>query len=247
MQTNRVDEAIFSFYRRVLAFNTVHRKRVMKILILGAGKFGLRALKLLGNADKTADVTIVEKRRYVCMSLKLQNISCVCADGIDYLTENLNRTEDVDWIVPSIPVHVAFEWIKRKLLPNYGVKMLAVPAKIRQRLPNVMVGRDKGIYVSYADFICPAGCAEPDELCTFTGKPRPGILFKELGSIRHRGYHSIVVQSKQLAPGIGGYQSQDLFRALRLVRESNVPVLLSTACKCHGVMHALEVGPSTAV
>jgi len=217
----------------------------MKILILGAGSFGMRALKGLGVLDSTTALTIVEKRRYICMSLKLQDINSVCTDGIDFLANNLNKPDDFDWIVPAIPVHVAFEWVKRKLSENKTVKVLNVPGNIRERLPNLMRADDQGVYMSNADFLCPANCSEPDEACSYTGKPRPRILFRELASIRHKGYRSIVVQSKQMAPGIGGYESQALFRALRLTRESKVPILLSTACKCHGVMHAFKVASRT--
>ena len=212
----------------------------MKIWILGAGKFGLQALKRLGRLKPAPEMKIVEKRRYLAMSLKLQEYDSVCADGIDFLVENLNTPSNVDWIVPAIPVHVAFEWVKRKLANAKSIKMLKVPEKIRQRLPNVMDGNDYGIYLSNADFLCPPDCCEPDEFCTYTGKPRPRILFRELASIQHKGFRSIVVQSKQLAPGIGGYEAQALFRVLRLARDGNVPVLLSTACKCHGVMHAFK-------
>jgi len=212
----------------------------MNVLILGAGKFGLHALKHMGALASTTAMTIVEKRRYLCMSLKMQDFNSFCADGIDYLADNLNQPEDFDWIVPAIPVHVAFEWVKRKLPETKTVKVLGVPDKIRQRLPNLMNADDQGVFMSNADFLCPVNCSEPDETCTYTGKPRPRLLFRELASIRHRGFCSIVVQSKQLAPGIGGYETQALFRALRLVSESNTPVLLSTACKCHGVMHAFK-------
>lgn len=217
----------------------------MRILILGAGSFGMRALKQLGVLESTSALTIVEKRRYICMSLNLQDIDSVCGDGIEYLIEYLKSPDDYDWIVPAIPVHVAFEWVKRKLPETKTVKMLSVPENIRQRLPNLMYADDRGVYMSNADFLCPVNCSEPDDACSYTGKPRPRILFRELASIRLKGFRSIVVQSKQLAPGIGGYQSQALFRALRLTRESNVPVLLSTACKCHGVMHAFKVTSRT--
>ena len=212
----------------------------MKTLIIGAGKFGLQALKKLDALDGITALTIVEKRRFVCMSLQLQDINCILADGIDYLTENLNSPTDSDWIVPAIPVHVAFEWVKRKLTAKNRFRTLKVPDNVRQRLPNVINGKDNSIYISYADFICPPNCTEPDEFCTYTGKPRPRILFRELASIKHPRFRSIVVQSKQLAPGVGGYESQALFRALRLARDSHRPILLSTACKCHGVMHAFD-------
>ena len=212
----------------------------MKTLIIGAGKFGMQALRKLGALEGVTSLTMVEKRRFVCMSLQMQDINCICADGIDYLIENLNTPDDSDWIVPAIPVHVAFEWVKRKLTAKNRFRSLKVPDNIWQRLPNAIIGKDRSIYISYADFLCPPECTEPDEFCTYTGKPRPRMLFRELASIQHPGFRSIVVQSKQLAPGVGGYESQALFRALRLARDSRRPILLSTACKCHGVMHAFD-------
>ena len=215
----------------------------MKIWILGAGKFGLKACKALGSSASANEITVVESRRYLCMSLKLQNFNSVCADGIDFLVESLIHPDDSDWIVPALPLHVAYEWVKRKITPAQTVETLKVPEKICQRLPNVVYGDDGQIYTSNADFLCPPDCPEPDQVCSFTGKPRPRILFRELASLRYKGFRSIVVQSEQLAPGVGGYSAQSLFRALRLVRESRTPVLLSTACKCHGVMHAFALTP----
>ena len=56
------------------------------------------------------------------------------------------------------------------------------------------------------------------------------------------GLKGIVIQSRQLAPGVGGYAPSELFEVLSLVRSAETPVLLSTACKCHGVINAFEVG-----
>ncbi|MGD8613081.1 MAG: potassium transporter, partial [Desulfobacterales bacterium] len=94
--------------------------------------------------------------------------------------------------------------------------------------------------LSIADFKCPANCSEPDDICTHTGKPRPMILHEFLKSIQPKGFTSIVIRSHQLAPGVGGYTPAALFDALDQIKKMQSPVLLSTACSCHGVMNAFK-------
>jgi hypothetical protein len=95
--------------------------------------------------------------------------------------------------------------------------------------------------MSIADFECPENCPEPAGKCTHTGKPRPYRVYEKLAGIEYGGCRSIVVQSHQLSPGVGGFKPKALFQALEAVAVAERPVLLSTACTCHGVMHAFEV------
>jgi hypothetical protein len=94
--------------------------------------------------------------------------------------------------------------------------------------------------VSHANFICPDDCPEPDDYCTITGESRPPALYNMLAGLNMPGFHSTCIVSSQLAPGQGGYQWRTLLRALEDVKAHPGKVLVSTACKCHGVIHALE-------
>jgi len=132
---------------------------------------------------------------------------------------------------------------KKNLSTKYLIQQNKVPEDIAIALPNVIRGQKGELYMSYADFICPDKCSEPVNVCTYTGKPRLGILHQRLESIEYKNYRSIVIQSIQLAPGIGGFQPKDLLNALKKVLAINSPTLLSTACKCHGVMHAFAMKP----
>ncbi len=209
------------------------------ILIIGAGKFGLKAADALRRKNPFAEITIVEKNSKTCCRINNLSFNIVCMDGIDYLVNHLKEYDDTKWIVPSIPVHVAFEWIKIKLSGNYRLEEMDVPGKLAITLPNVFKGENGQIYISNADFICPDNCPEPEEICTYTGRPRPCILYKRLASIQYNGFRSVVIRSSQLSPGVGGYTTDRLFNALSDITASkNMPILLSTACKCHGVMHA---------
>jgi hypothetical protein len=125
-----------------------------------------------------------------------------------------------------------------KIKDRYVLKTTPIPEEVIMSLPNVFKGKMSEIYMSIADFICPDNCPEPEEFCTHTGKKRPFTLYKKLESIKYYNFRSVVVRSRQLSPGIGGYSPGALFHALDVIKDSTIPVLLSTACRCHGVMHA---------
>ena len=211
-----------------------------RILVMGAGKFGLKAVRVLAQKIHNR-TTVVDADPDRCEALTGEGIHAVCADGIAYLDDRLKDPDPPDWIIPAIPLHVAFEWLQTTLPEGTTLDLLAVPEQVREQLPNPMAGTAGQIYISYADFICPDDCPEPAEICTFTGKARKGILHRTLAQIQHADYTSVVLRSRQIAPGLGGYRSDDLFTARAGVLAATGPVMFSTACKCHGVMQAFRI------
>lgn len=212
-----------------------------KILILGAGKFGLKAAKAARCRWPGSDILVVDQDVQACREMAKQQIKVVCEPGIIYLARTMQETHRPDWVIPCIPVHVAYEWIKQCMAPRYRMETLPVPGEIAGMLPNTMNGTDGALYMSNADFICPDNCPEPDDICTYTGKPRPRVIHQVLAAINYENYKSVVVKSRQIGPGVGGYKSKDLLRALNQILDAGSPILLSTACKCHGVMHCLKI------
>lgn len=208
--------------------------------IIGGGKSGKKAARDLCKANPAENITVVEKKVLTCDQLSKLGFEVHCADGIQYIAQNLHSVDDPDWIVPAAPVHVAYEWIKIKLQVKYNLETLAVPPEINNVLPNPIAGKGGQIYVSNADFICPEHCSEPQDICTYTGTTRPRILYDFLGALRHDSFRPVVVRSRQLAPGVGGFRPLDLFAALAEIESEASPVLLSTACRCHAVMAAFK-------
>ena len=213
------------------------------IWIIGGGRFGVKAGKMLKRKNPDIDITIVEKNNNICNQTKKLSLKTVCMDGIAYLAKHLKGPDFPDWIVPAIPVHVAYEWIRIKLSEKYRLETIEVPDKLITTLPNPLKGKKSELYISNADFICPENCPEPDEMCTYTGEPRPRILHRFLESLHYNDFHSVVIHSRQLSVGIGGYKPRALFDALTEVTNYRTPILLSTACRCHGVMHAFKISP----
>lgn len=206
--------------------------------IIGGGKFGLKAARALSKTTSSTNVTIVEKQKTVCMQLDQLGFEAVCMDGVQYLERNLTNAHFPDWIIPAIPLHVAYEWISAKLSRTHPVQKCAVPIDVINALPNPIQAETGQLFISIADFECPESCPEPDKICTYTGKPRPMILHDFLKSIQLNDFKSIVIRSHQLAPGAGGYRPRTLFETLNAVETAQGPVLLSTACSCHGVVNA---------
>jgi hypothetical protein len=165
----------------------------------------------------------------------------VCAEGASYLEQVLDKETGPEWIVPAAPIHVAFEWVRRQLTRTGAVEVIAVPSEVEAILPNPKRGSEGQLFISYADFRCPEHCTQPYDLCTWTGKPRRGLLYRTVEEIVFQDYRSIVVRSHQLGPGIGGYQAEALRKSLNEVTQANSPVLYTTACLCHGVMHAFTL------
>ena len=213
----------------------------MKIWIIGAGKFGTKAVDSLNRHQTAARLTVIDQKSWGSESIDHSKADFVIDEGVEYLHEHLNRSGDPDWIVPAIPIHVAYEWVRRTLEETHIFKPVEIPEAVFKLLPNPIKGTNGKVYISNADFICPDDCMEPEGVCTCTGRPRPRVLHEFLSVSDFAGFRSVVVHSVQLSPGVGGYSPSALYEALSHVRHSKTPVLMSTACKCHGVMNAFRI------
>jgi hypothetical protein len=211
------------------------------IWILGAGKFGQKAVKAVRRRSSKTDVTVIEKSANICRQAAQSSYRIICMDGIDFLTENLKDPKQPDWIIPVVPIHVAFEWIQKKISADHQIEKLTVPDQLVTSLPHTWQGENGRLYISNADFLCPDNCPQPEEFCTYTGEPRSCNLYQKLESLEHSDFQSIVIRSWQLSPGVGGYRPIDMFNALNKVLQSKKSILLSTACDCHGVMDAFKI------
>ena len=215
----------------------------MVFWIIGAGKFGSRAAHYLTGKDKDARILLIDSNPDTLKGWKGQ-VDTVQADAITFLERHLDGGNDMtlpDWIVPAIPIHVAFEWIRCTLKSNLHVTPISVPENLTSFVPHPVWGKNGELYASYAKFTCPEDCPEPPGLCTVTGKPRKTDLYHVLEKVEIKDFRSVVIRSRQLAPGVGGYTAHALINARNETGQSEGKVFVSTACCCHGVVHALHV------
>jgi hypothetical protein len=205
------------------------------IWIIGLGQFGLHAVRYLSQKNKDIQFVLVDAVEANLMQAAGPNRSLELADGVVFLERNLHTDREPGWIIPAVPIHLAAEWCLVRQKPE-GFSRVILPAEIKQLLPNPMEGHKGDIYVSHADFRCPADCAEPRDVCTVTQKPRKRNMFEVLADIKMPAFQSLVIRSHQLGPGIGGYRPVMLFELLERVKQAGSNLLVSTACRCHGVV-----------
>ena len=210
------------------------------VWILGAGRFGTIAAERLSARVPPRQIQVIDHRSDRLAGLP-EGVDAVIGDAVAYLATHLGTGSDPAWIVPAVPVHVAWEFIRMRLADPVSLEALAPEADLVAALPNAMKGGGGAIYTSIADFLCPDNCPEPAERCTHTGRQRPMELYQSLPDIAGDRWISVVIRSRQLAPGVGGYSPRALHDALERVKAADRPVLLATACRCHGVLHCLKM------
>lgn len=210
------------------------------IWIIGGGHFGRHAVAAFQRARPAAAITVVEKEPQTDPP---ENVRCVEDDGVAWLARHLTEAATVSRIIPALPLHLAAEWLKA-VLTQQGIafQTIRLPDSLLRRLPHPTRQNQFQAVISHADFLCPAHCREPDTICTVTRKPRPQPLFQLVQDLEHAPFIPLVIRSRQFAPGAGGFFPEDLrhFYQEALSRRKT-PLLIGTACKCHGIVDGLII------
>jgi hypothetical protein len=190
-----------------------------------------------------ADFLVIDERsdRLAALAGDL-GVRTAASDAIRYLADR-DFNDDL-WIVPAVPVHAAFQWLLRGTELSSRAASIPVPELVDSQVPNPYRVTDGTVYASYATFLCPDACSEPEDRCTHTGQPRLGNLFDDLSRISVPDFQVSVLRSWQLAPGVGGYTAGQLGQFRRRVLRRKGGHIVATSCRCHGVINALEwTGP----
>lgn len=211
-------------------------------LILGAGKFGRLALGRLSKEDPEAGFLVVDRNPqalHATQGLSTAAVELVEMEAAAFLTKNLRDNSSWDWLIPAVPEHLAFSWLRQGPLAGPDWETVAVPPELTTLTPVAIRGREGELYLSRAAHLCPDDCSEPEE-CPITGESRETPLYAELAALDLPGYIIEVVSSRQLAPGVGGYPPERLLALARDLIRLEGKILVATACRCHGVVHGLE-------
>jgi hypothetical protein len=210
-----------------------------EIWIIGVGRFGQIAFQRLSDAGKDRHFVLVdpvaEKLRW-CNSA---TATLVVSDGIEFLEKHLKKGRKPDWIIPALPVHLAAEWFLLHLGPT-RLKRVPLPSELDVLVPNPIRGSEGNLYVSHADFKCPADCDEPRDICSITRKMLKQNMYGLLGNLDIKPFKTLNLRSHQLGPGIGGYRPEKLWELMENVEQAPGLILVSTACRCHGVITGIE-------
>ena len=210
-----------------------------KIWIIGVGHFGQIAYQRLSQATKNRHFVLVDPVEQNLLNCEGPAVRLEICDGVTFLESHLTDVHLPDWIIPALPLHLAAEWILSDLGPK-KIRRIPLPADLDRLVPNPFRGPEENLYVSHADFRCPVDCAEPRDICSVTRKQRKQDMFELVGNLDIEPFDALTIRSHQLRPGIGGYRPDKLFELKLKLNRTRGPVLLSTACRCHGVITGLE-------
>ncbi len=218
-------------------------------LILGAGKFGRLALQRLTRHDRAARFAIVDRNPEALKTAgepASDRITAVRGDAIQYLAGHLPEAA-WDWILPMVPEHVAYAWLRLTPTGRRGWEPARVPEALLGLAPLAIRGSAGELYLSRATQVCPDNCLEPEEGCPISGQVWELPLHEELRRLVLPEWRMLVIASRQLAPGVGGYPPGELLRLEKELGRSQDRVFIATACRCHGVVHGLVSGPGSGV
>jgi hypothetical protein len=202
----------------------------MKYIVLGCGKFGKLAISRLIEQFERPEIVAVDTDLGLLKELP-SDITAVEKDVVEFLIRA--KPAEGDILIPMVPFHFAARYW---LAWNCGLEEVALPEGIDEQTPHPFRVSASTMVCSKADFICPDDCPE-GETCTVTGALREP-LFDELSLIKAPGWKIIVLRSRQILPGIGGFSARNLYELGAEFQEG--PNLLATSCKCHGVVTALQ-------
>ncbi len=208
-------------------------------IIIGCGHFGRRSAEQLLSKHPNSKIIVVDKKPEAVKKLSHLPIETVVEDGLSYLNQFVSDGQAAHYVIPSVPFHLAFEFILKRLKP-FGAKRGKVPSL--SGLPNPVKGKKDDLYTSLADFLCPEDCPGPARYCTVTRKRREKPLYQILRDLKGE-FNSKVIISEQLSPGVGGYRFSALLALLEGVKKLKPPgrpILISTASRCHAVTSALS-------
>ena len=209
-------------------------------LILGAGKFGRLALERLARQDPGATFGVVDRDRAALAAAQAGNNQrgqFHRQEAADFLTGRLDQSP-WDWLIPMVPVHVAWAYLLAKPQVGRDWETATVPDVVGQGVPEVQRGPRGELYLSRARHLCPDDC-QPGPVCPVSGESRELPLYEQLAAMVVPGFEMLVIVSRQLAPGVGGYPPRQLGALARDLGRCRGQALIATACCCHGVVHGL--------
>lgn len=211
------------------------------VFIVGAGHFGNRAAHLISEDEPERPVFVLDPDAQQLSTIGGLALKSFPVDGIHFLAEHFKSLSPADTIVPAVPLHLAYEWLREYIADFWRIEKLPIPETVKAEVPLSWPGSDSSLLVSYADFLCPEACSEP-EFCTVTGERRDHPLHDLLSGLEIPGFTVHVIRSRHLAPGLGGFKVEDLVRlADDVTRGGFGKWLLCTACRCHGIATTFEV------
>jgi len=110
------------------------------VLVVGAGHFGKRAVGILRKREGTPLLVVEKDETAISISDDDFLLYTALCDGASFLIQNFSRLHPENFIIPAVPLHLAFEWAKGLLQATHHPVTLPVPENILPSLPYTWKG-----------------------------------------------------------------------------------------------------------
>lgn len=201
----------------------------MKIVVAGYGKFGRLAVSRLLEVPNIEEILVLDPACPDYPDPGHGNVQFERVDAVRYLSL-ISEENGAMVIIPTVPFHLAAAYL---LSVSGSLESRPIPDELTDGLPNVYRVNRLNVCCSYADFLCPDDCPENDE-CTVTGEIRQP-MFERLEGLSTRNLPLLVIRSRQIMPGIGGFDFSELRRLVERTAGLD-EFILATACRCHAIL-----------
>ncbi|MGQ9759284.1 MAG: hypothetical protein ACUVQ5_01750 [Candidatus Methanomethylicaceae archaeon] len=226
------------------------------VLILGGGKYGTIALKVLSKESKK--IIVVDKDPS-CRAGKFLRLSCsdpsrcdmnfrlIVDDALRYMFMLMKRGDPPNLIVPTVPGNVMARLFSA-WLSDLGLRVETDQTMVNKALAELpretIIKADPStgtVVASYArDFRCLLRCKEP-EICPVTGKRNPESMYTILSRLSFCNYNKIF-RSKLVADDVGAIDGKEVYHELMILpkKTEGYTLCVGTACRCHGIINFLR-------
>ena len=229
-----------------------------EIVVIGGGWYGAyharQLLRALHAGKLDISRILVVDRDPDCRAFRelagQSPVALVMADWSQFLRDYLATDPWDAHIVPApFTPHLFFHWLAEALDQVPETRATLEPCHLNLGLPYEERGPDGQLYISYADWVCPVTCIEP-EVCPAIGGPRDWDLADTLQAAVHDPSFgltdALVFPCHHLAYGVGTVPARLLLEARDTLRDaarrgSPRRVAVGTVSHCHGVVGLLQV------
>lgn len=243
------------------------------IVVVGGGCYGSYYVRQLGRANRAGAITwdrvlVVDKNPDCAVSangglwepgLISRNPTLVVAEWTPFFSEYLSgwsssaESRSTDAIVPSpLMPHLLYEWVRDRARERWpGREVEARSLGETAGTPWESEARDRTRYVSFATWMCPINCVEP-EICPHTKAERTWSMPVAMQEFVDKSFPGetkiegpLVFHCTHRAYGVGMIPVESVVRADKFIETvastRAADVLVATVSHCHGAMNVLSI------
>ena len=236
------------------------------IVVAGGGYFGTKAVRLAKDvggrvvaidsridceASKFVDEIVEGEDLRGALNVRAGSATLYVCDAVEFLFR-LMRATVPDYIVPSIPGHLAGKLVKN-WLEREGLVVECGSEAMRDIVGGIpeglVVHQDEGMGIIITSYMreggqCKVPCDQPLDRCKTTGRPKSGPMYRILTyATRDKVTLSRILLSHNLRGEVGLFEGTELMSFLSDAIGLKAPysIAIGTSCSCHGILNLFSV------